>query len=99
VSSSPQGTIIVRPDMRLAFACSCVCDLVGLKLEDAAGQSLLDFIVPEDREETIRVCQASAQPNASQLRLRRVDGIAVSATLQFDYKHDSTSVVAKISAT
>ena len=98
MSSSAQGTIIVRPDMRLAFACSYFCDLVGLKIEDAAGRSLLEFIAPEDREKTISLCQTS-DPNALQLRLRRVDGTAVSATLQVDHKQNGPAVVAKISAT
>ena len=98
MSSSPQGTIIVRPDMRLAFACSYFCDLVGLKIEEATGKSLLDYIAPEDREKTISLCQ-TGEPNALQLRLRRVDGTAVSAALEVDHKYNAGAVVAKISAT
>jgi PAS domain-containing protein len=98
VPSFKYGTIIVRPDMRLFFASSYFCDLVGLKIQDAAGKSLFDFIAPEDREKTIRLCRASA-PTSLQLLLRRIDGIAVPATFQVDQEHNGTAVVVRVSAT
>jgi PAS domain S-box-containing protein len=96
-----KGAVLIELSGRIAFASTYFCDLVGVEHDKIAGMSYFDFVHPDDVDEARKMFGLAKNLSAapSNLRLRRIDGTAVSVEIHGVAMEDAHGEIYAISAT
>lgn len=78
IENSLDGFAILNSDMSILYESPSAEKILGLKLEELIGKSVLDFIHPDDKERVIktfrRLAKHPAQAVPAEIRFRHSDG-------------------------